>query len=847
MKMTKKAVSYILVFLMVFSSFAILPSEFWGWANVSAADVTTEESNEVETNKDEITVEATVPEKTNEVEQSTEETSKVELSTGTTKEIKNVSEETSEETMYVENDFTYSITGDNEVKILYYNGTSKDIVIPDALTDSKISALKNKKVTAIGENVFKELGLTSVSFGKNIVSIGDGAFCKNPQLKKLDLSKCSNLVTIGDNAFSENTGLKEVDLSSSTKLTTIGAYAFNGNTGLEKFSLPENTSLTTIGYGAFKNDYSLDEIDLTKCKGLTTIGAYAFYYNNLIPSRLCLDSIETIGDYAFASCAYLTDVEIGTNLKSIGYRAFYDNEVLTNVTLKGGNNAVIHNEAFLCTGGYGDDRFSVENLTIGNGVQVIGSSAFRGCSLYRVNIGDTVTTIGEKALTLVGKSQVTIGKGITTMGTNAIHGAESGYSASIKIYGEILTNITHISLPRENTTIYCHNNSPTHKTLEMNKYSDILKFFCTAVSPDNIKVNGVAVENFTVENKEYTAYVENLEYVVVKPVFENGYANCEITNKDNVYTIKILDENNNVVDTYTINVRLNPVYSVTGDVNLKLDNISSTKVGGNKALPAGTYKIKIAKDSQELGYNKTITDYCNGLTVNEKYSAYITLKATGGVYNFQFDIKTNKLVIKHDKNLPNEYLVGDLNTILKPVGDRPLSVGTQQLSEGTYKFKLSIGGKEYGYNKIVDDATTGSLSVNSKYSAQITLNATGGMYTFVLNTETNKLIIRHIPTDNEATTDVHISGTFNLVLNDKSTTGEDLTTATGTIKLARGCYTLKVYNYGVAYTAGLTVNDSGKKTLSSKYTTPVTLNATGGTYQFTFDKATGALTVSLVK
>ena len=127
MKMTKKAVSYILVFLMVFSSFTILPSEFWGWANVSAVDLTTEESNEVETNKDEITVEATVPEKTNEVEQSTEETSKLELSTGTTKEIKNVSEETSEETMYVENDFTYSITGDNEVKILYYNGTSKDI------------------------------------------------------------------------------------------------------------------------------------------------------------------------------------------------------------------------------------------------------------------------------------------------------------------------------------------------------------------------------------------------------------------------------------------------------------------------------------------------------------------------------------------------------------------------------------------------------------------------------------------------------------------------------------------------------------------------------------------------
>ncbi|MEE1153848.1 MAG: hypothetical protein UH241_01695, partial [Acutalibacteraceae bacterium] len=196
--------------------------------------------------------------------------------------------------------------------------------------------------------------------------------------------------------------------------------------------------------------------------------------------------------------------------------------------------------------------------------------------------------------------------------------------------------------------------------------------------------------------------------------------------------------------------------------------------------------------------------------------------------------------------LPNEYLIGDLNTILKPVGDRPLSIGTQQLQAGTYKFKLSIGGKEYGYNKVVNDATAGSLSMNSKYTAQVTLNATGGVYTFVLNTETNKLIIRHTPTENEDTTDVHISGTFNLVLNDKSATGEELTTATGTTTLTNGCYTFKVYNYGTVYTASAVINDKATKNLSNKYTTPITLNATGGTYKFTFNKTTGALVVSLL-
>ena len=95
-------------------------------------------------------------------------------------------------------------------------------------------------------------------------------------------------------------------------------------------------------------------------------------------------------------------------------------------------------------------------------------------------------------------------------------------------------------------------------------------------------------------------------------------------------------------------------------------------------------------------------------------------------------------------------------------------------------------------------------------------------------------------------TDVHISGDVNLVLNDKDENGKDLAKATGTVKLAQGTYTFKVYNYGTAYTAGTVIKDTATKTLSSKYTTPVTLNATGGTYQFTFDKTTGALSIKLV-
>ena len=45
MKKVKQTISYVLVFLIVFSSFTILPSEFFHFADVSAADVQTEKSN----------------------------------------------------------------------------------------------------------------------------------------------------------------------------------------------------------------------------------------------------------------------------------------------------------------------------------------------------------------------------------------------------------------------------------------------------------------------------------------------------------------------------------------------------------------------------------------------------------------------------------------------------------------------------------------------------------------------------------------------------------------------------------------------------------------------------------
>lgn len=284
-------------------------------------------------------------------------------------------------------------------------------------------------------------------------------------------------------------------------------------------------------------------------------------------------------------------------------------------------------------------------------------------------------------------------------------------------------------------------------------------------------------------------------------------------------------------------------YYVYGDnIKLKLTSIGTDKVSGKIALQKGTYTFKLDNYGTLLGYSKTFTDTTKGLTFNKKFNSSATLVATGGTYTFQVNTKTNTLVVKYDNNLPNDYLIGDLNTILSPVKGRTIAVGSTYLAAGTYKFKLSSGNVVYGYNKVINNTTNGnSLSLNSKYSSYLTLNATGGTYTFTLNTKTKKLVVGYVPAKDEKADDVHVSGDINLVLDDK---GGESNVAKGTVKLSEGTYSFKIYNYGTAYTIGSKIVDSGAKTLKSSYSANVTLIASGGTYTFSFDKTTGALKVS---
>ncbi|WP_396591661.1 leucine-rich repeat protein [Allomuricauda sp. R78024] len=144
---------------------------------------------------------------------------------------------------FTKGSYTYLITSSNPqtVKAIDYTGTATHVNIPEIV--NTVNGLFT--VTAIGNEVFKDKGLTSVAIPNSVTSIGDHAFSGN-QLTE---------VTIPDG------------------VTSIGEWAFDNNR-LTEVIIPNN--VTSIGYRAF----SVNELTrVTIGNSITSIGEYAFAVN----------------------------------------------------------------------------------------------------------------------------------------------------------------------------------------------------------------------------------------------------------------------------------------------------------------------------------------------------------------------------------------------------------------------------------------------------------------------------------------------------------------------------------------------------------------------------------------
>ena len=329
---------------------------------------------------------------------------------------------------------SYTITDNDEIEIISYDGTDATLVIPDEID--------GKKVTAIGYEAFKGCsGLTSITIPASVTSIGGWAFEGCSGLTSITIPDsvttiegyvfygCRGLTSItipdsvtsiGSSAFEGCSGLTSITIPAS--VTSIGGWAFEGCSGLTSITIPD--SVTSIEYSAFRGCSGLTSITIPDsvtfirdgafegCSGLASINvdenntAYQSEDGIILFDKqktqliTCLpqktgaytipDSVTSIGYAAFEGCSGLTSITIPDSVTSIGYSAFEGCRGLTSITIPDSVTSIGDAVFYGCSG--------LTSITIPDSVTSIGSSAFYGCSgLTSITIPDSVTSIGYSA------------------------------------------------------------------------------------------------------------------------------------------------------------------------------------------------------------------------------------------------------------------------------------------------------------------------------------------------------------------------------------------------------------------------------------------------------------------
>ena len=265
--------------------------------------------------------------------------------------------------------------------------SSRDAI--KAIVIQNISPAAGRNITSIENNVFMNLtNLTSVNIPNTVSRIGNNAF-KNSGLTSITIP--DRVTTIGNMAFYNNTSLRSAIIGNG--VTSIGDMAF-ANTGLTSITIPNR---------------------------VTTIGGMAFYNNTSLRSAIIGDGVTTIGGMAFYGNTALTTVTIGTGVTTIRGDAFRHTS-LEVVNMNAINWSTNHE--WNSTWGVFSGLTSLRTVNFGNQVRYIPDFAFAHTGITSVTIPNSVISIGDFAFyNIKSLTSLTIGTGITSIGFGVFSGA----------------------------------------------------------------------------------------------------------------------------------------------------------------------------------------------------------------------------------------------------------------------------------------------------------------------------------------------------------------------------------------------------------------------------------------
>lgn len=320
----------------------------------------------------------------------------------------------------------------------------RSIVLPERVRVIDRGAFRNCRnledvvlpagLETLGEEAFASCSqLINVYLPDGMTEVGRKAFADCSRLRNIYIPE--SVYRIGDNAF-ESTAISDVYLPD--RLEYLGSCAFAG-TNIRSLYIPryaqiggnnlgnmgqcaeivvdqDNRSYTTVNGALY--DYNVTTLlrypvqmkgDLIVPNGVRTIAANACNSCNGIFYAELPQSIESIGDYAFAHCKKLQEVNIPENCTFIGAGAFRESAI-SHISLPVGISR-IHGSTF-------QDCQLLQEVDIPHTVTIIDANAFHDCkSLQGIEIPDQVTSLPKSVFEgCTSLTSLNLGEGLVSIG-----------------------------------------------------------------------------------------------------------------------------------------------------------------------------------------------------------------------------------------------------------------------------------------------------------------------------------------------------------------------------------------------------------------------------------------------
>ena len=432
---------------------------------------------------------------------------------------------------------TYTLNADHTATVAnYYNSTPDGVIdIPDTVTKDNI----DYTVTAIGNNAFESLNVSSVFIPATVTSIGPFAFRFCKFLATVTFAEDSQLKSIGLGAFygteQAYPRFKEIKIPDSVE--TIGNAAFRYCQNLERIALP--SALQTLSNVTFYGCTALSEVTFPASLETIQVGAFG-YCRNLSEVELPA-SLKTIQSYVFGGCS---------DLKTVSYDGSLEqwNHITAN------NDVLGYSCPSLVTDDYTAQFILVENDLPDHFPKTVTITKYTGTE-STVILPSTisnwpVTKIGEDALkdnTTI--TSVTIPASVTEIGKLTAPTVE-GYTFDGWYADAAYTTEFDFTQPiTGDTTIYAKWTAKDYEVSFITEHVD-------APASQNVKYNGTADDpgKLTAEGYTFIGWYADATYTTkfdfTKPITGDTKVYAKWTAKD--YEVSFITEHGNAPDSQNV-------------------------------------------------------------------------------------------------------------------------------------------------------------------------------------------------------------------------------------------------------------------------------------------------------